>query len=294
MSRNITYLTTTNELNSVAQAIRAKGGTGEALEYPQGFIDAIDDIETGGGGTDSQPSDNAIIFSDYANAGGNFFTYLKPTKATIKGSADMFNRSDSTAIRYEFACYDSNNGFGFLNKITDVVYDVNGVITRIPDGYAHNNQRFPYPPQSVLDNLTYIGADAYYNHMRYQTGSEALVLPNIQIIGSNAFAYNGTLTSVTIGTYGNSNLQGIGQNAFRACSNLTIINILSRLEAGAVINSAAFRDVNSNCVMNVVWSEGEVSGFPGNFPGTVNYDYVPPTEQHYINNLTILLTRRVQ
>lgn len=49
MSQNLTYLTTTNELNSVANAIRAKGGTSAQLEYPQGFIDAIDDIETGGG-----------------------------------------------------------------------------------------------------------------------------------------------------------------------------------------------------------------------------------------------------
>lgn len=90
----------------------------------------------------------------------------------------------------------------------------------------------------------------------------------------NAFNNNTTLTSVTIGTYGNSNLQSIGQNAFRACSNLTTINIL---EKPSSINNAAFRDVNSSCVMNVVWSEGEVSGFPGSYyPGTVNYDYVPP------------------
>ena len=49
MAQNLTYLTTTNELNSVAKAIREKGGTSAKLAYPQGFIDAIDDIETGGG-----------------------------------------------------------------------------------------------------------------------------------------------------------------------------------------------------------------------------------------------------
>lgn len=98
MSQNLTYLTTTSELNSVAQAIRAKGGTGEPLEYPQGFIDAIDDIETGGGGADSQPSDNAIILSNYTNVAGNQFTFLKPTKATIKGDVKMFNGTTSRAI----------------------------------------------------------------------------------------------------------------------------------------------------------------------------------------------------
>ena len=38
------YLTTDTELTSVANAIREKGGTSSTLEYPQGFIDAIQNI----------------------------------------------------------------------------------------------------------------------------------------------------------------------------------------------------------------------------------------------------------
>ena len=38
------YLTTDTELTSVANAIREKGGTSSPLEYPQGFIDAIQNI----------------------------------------------------------------------------------------------------------------------------------------------------------------------------------------------------------------------------------------------------------
>lgn len=44
------YLVTDTDLTSVADAIRTKGGTSAALEFPDGFVDAIDDIETGGGG----------------------------------------------------------------------------------------------------------------------------------------------------------------------------------------------------------------------------------------------------
>ena len=46
------YLTTDTELTSIANAIRLKGGTSEALTYPQDFITAINNIETGGGGED--------------------------------------------------------------------------------------------------------------------------------------------------------------------------------------------------------------------------------------------------
>jgi hypothetical protein len=38
------------DLTAVANAIRAKGGTSASLSFPTGFIDAIDAIQTGGGG----------------------------------------------------------------------------------------------------------------------------------------------------------------------------------------------------------------------------------------------------
>lgn len=86
MSQNITYLTTTNELNSIANAIRTKGGTSAALEYPQGFIDAIDDIQTGGGVT---PPSEGIIATEYhtttQSAGSHDFNGM-PSKAKLYGS----------------------------------------------------------------------------------------------------------------------------------------------------------------------------------------------------------------
>lgn len=47
------YLTTDTDLAAVADSIREKGGTSAALAFPSGFIDAIDAIETGGGGLPS-------------------------------------------------------------------------------------------------------------------------------------------------------------------------------------------------------------------------------------------------
>ena len=39
-----------SDLTSVADAIRSKGGTSEALAFPAGFVSAIEAIEAGGGG----------------------------------------------------------------------------------------------------------------------------------------------------------------------------------------------------------------------------------------------------
>ena len=46
----VDYVTTNQELESVADAIRSKGGTSSPLVYPTGFVSAINAIPTGGGG----------------------------------------------------------------------------------------------------------------------------------------------------------------------------------------------------------------------------------------------------
>lgn len=43
------YIATTSEFETVADAIRTKGGTSAALSWPTGFTDAIDAISSGGG-----------------------------------------------------------------------------------------------------------------------------------------------------------------------------------------------------------------------------------------------------
>ena len=57
------YLTNTADLTAVANAIREKGGTSEQLACPDGFVAAIQAIQTGGGTTPGAPGD--ITFYDY-------------------------------------------------------------------------------------------------------------------------------------------------------------------------------------------------------------------------------------
>ena len=45
-----------NSLASVADAIRSKGSTSDALVFPDGFVSAISAIQTEGGGGGAAPS----------------------------------------------------------------------------------------------------------------------------------------------------------------------------------------------------------------------------------------------
>nr|DAH69670.1 MAG TPA: leucine-rich repeat protein [Caudoviricetes sp.] len=57
------YLTKTEHLKAVADAIRAKGGTSAPLAYPSGFVSAIQAIPSGSGSGPVAPGD--ITFYDY-------------------------------------------------------------------------------------------------------------------------------------------------------------------------------------------------------------------------------------
>ena len=55
------YLTNDVDLTAIADAIRTKGGTSEQLEYPDGFVTAIENLSTGSG---------AVTIDEYADTNG--------------------------------------------------------------------------------------------------------------------------------------------------------------------------------------------------------------------------------
>lgn len=62
-----------NSLASVADAIRSKGGTSDALVFPDGFVSAISAIQTGGGGAVS--SGYSVTFPATANHWNKILDY---------------------------------------------------------------------------------------------------------------------------------------------------------------------------------------------------------------------------
>lgn len=132
----IPYITTDVELVAVADAIRTKGGTSETLEFPDGFVDAISAIETGG-------SETLYIFSfagysnDSASVGGNSI----PPKIAYSNSA-LVAGAEVTFRTYNHYVLRSITGVTSGNSISFTTVS-NRVYT------------FTMPNESVLCDLYY-------------------------------------------------------------------------------------------------------------------------------------------
>ena len=87
------YKVTDTELTSIANAIRAKGGTQAQLEFPAGFVSAVQAIPTGGGGITITPR-------DYAKFSGRSF----------EGVILPFLLDENTGVEIEFM-FTSNNQY---------------------------------------------------------------------------------------------------------------------------------------------------------------------------------------
>ena len=59
-------------LTTIADAIRTKGGTSDALVFPAGFVSAVQAIQAGGGGTMPSASSKDVNFYDYYSYGRLF------------------------------------------------------------------------------------------------------------------------------------------------------------------------------------------------------------------------------
>lgn len=92
------YLTTDTDLTSVADAIRAKGGTSAALEWPSGYVQAIADIPSGGGG-------GMLITVTLTENGSTTVYSLDKTVGEIlsalsEGISPLFSFTDSNGLHY--------------------------------------------------------------------------------------------------------------------------------------------------------------------------------------------------
>ena len=74
------YIANDTDLQAVANAIREKGGTSSPLTFPDGFVEAIGDIQTGGGDSPSA-SPKVVNFIDYD--GTVLYSYTEADALTL-------------------------------------------------------------------------------------------------------------------------------------------------------------------------------------------------------------------
>ena len=116
------YLTNTTDLTKVASAIRAKAGTTEPLEWPDGFKAAIEAI-SGGGGT-GLAYDMGEFILDADTASNNAWLARNPIPHNLGETPDFIIVWTDHWAGITEAPYTDNNtmvGFAWLNGLTGMI-----------------------------------------------------------------------------------------------------------------------------------------------------------------------------
>jgi hypothetical protein len=130
------YLTDGDDLTSVANAIRAKGGTSASLAFPSGFVSAVQAIPTGGGGFDFDVKTVTVSNNTPTvdRAFDDFVFIAQCQKSSIPAAAD---RARLKAYFLMFAYVNgkliptaSNKGFSAITPTAGSA-DVNGATTNL-------------------------------------------------------------------------------------------------------------------------------------------------------------------
>lgn len=163
----VVYTTTAGELTSIADAIRTKGGTQASLAYPAGFISAINDIPTGGGGNSGVEADYRGLSYAYVDNAGNFrrdtekryymnaFRCAGGTKYIIFPPIETSHNRFRVAYYYNKSYSDFESYIEAAGEVGLIIYNADEHSTR--DNAPYNSQ--PYAITPAQDGELMIGTD---------------------------------------------------------------------------------------------------------------------------------------
>ena len=257
------YLVTDAELTSVADAIREKGGTSSQLEWPDEYIEAIGDIQTGGGGSSDDPLSDPIRFFDYDGtlvASYSSVPSTLPSNPSHSGLVAQGWNYTLAQIQTQFAATGTCDvGQMYVTESGDTEIDVSMLDGRLnpymnlaPNGTV----AIDWGDGSSTDTLTgtslttrqgiqhsYAAAGDYTITVHVVSGSVALYGTSAYTLlykdstGNNNRVYSNCVRAVRIGIS-----TSIGSYAFSYCYSLTSVTIPSGVTK---IGSYAFRECYS-------------------------------------------------
>lgn len=104
------YVVSDTTLTSVANAIRAKGGTSAQLEWPDGFVSAVQAIPSGGGTPSwddllsfTSPYDNPVVLNNITTIDRRYMFFF------VKNVSIRLPNLTTTTITYALACGTSSS-----------------------------------------------------------------------------------------------------------------------------------------------------------------------------------------
>lgn len=158
------YIVSDTNLTAVANAIRQKGGTSASLEFPDDFVEAIGDIQTGGGSSVTVEALNVTQNGTYTAPSG---TAYSPVTVSVSGSG-----TDT------LAALEANTLTSWTSTATTVAL------------YLFQNKTaltsVSYPNATEIKNSAFNGC----------TSLVSASFPEVTTIGSSAFLTCSSLTAV--------------------------------------------------------------------------------------------------
>ena len=260
------YVVSDTSLGSVADAIRTKGGTSAPLTYPQGFIDAIDDIQTGG---------SAVIQSLTVTENGTYTAPsgvdgYSPVTVNVSGGGDTPIPDDGkTRIFIHIAEGTPYNRLTFYLRFT--ASTANNTTVDWGDGSSE-----------TLGSTTATN----YSH-KYAEGGDYIITMTvnsgtISFIGNSAYAFYGSTSATNAHNRVRINriilgdaVSGIGDYAFYNCyvlPNIVIPNGITSIGGHVLRNCYSLTSVT---IPSSVTSIG-VNAF-SNSTGMSEYHFKPTT-----------------
>ena len=206
------YLVTDTDLTSVANAIRTKGGTSAQLAFPSGFVSAIGNIPSGGGG--------ASLDSFLAEE----ITAFRITDSNILSPKTKLSNYPTNSTLFINRCNTAANSMFANSKFTSVVF--------LPNSSISTGNNFLYG-DSVLticdmgENLNGIGANAF-NGAPLTTlilrRSSVVSCSNTSAFSNTPFASGGTGGTIYIPKALYDHLGDNSSSDYKAASNWSTVN----------------------------------------------------------------------
>ena len=276
-----------SDLTSVADAIRSKGGTSEALAFPAGFVSAIEAIEAGGGGGGGEvtppttPTDGGTrvyIHLEYGRTSPMLGVCPNGTVTVDWGDGtepDTLTGTSTTTVKWtptheytapgDYVIALTVEGtMGFYSNSSNNQYS--GIL-RYASGADARNRAYQNAVQKVEigEGVTSIGSSAF----SYCYSLASITIPDgVTSIGSSAFSSCSSLASITIPdgvtSIGNNafsycyslasitipeSVKSIGSHAFQNCYGMRYYDFTALASVPALSNTNAFQGIPSDCQM---------------------------------------------
>lgn len=298
----VPYITTDQELKSIADAIRAKGGTSAPLAFPAEFVSAIGAIPSGGGGEAAASNDvnfldyDGTIVHSYTAAEFAALTALPANPSHAGLTAQGWNWSLSDAKAYVAACGGLNIGQMYITddgKTRIYIHLEDGRLSPMLGVCPNGSVTVDWGDGSATTALTGTSVRTVKwtsNHTYAAPGDYVITLSvsgSMEIMGKTGvklgsyllrysstgddrnYGYRSAIRRVEIG----NGVTSIGSYAFSYCYSLGYIKFTAATPP-TVSNSNAWTSIPTDCKIYV--PSGSLSAYTSatNYPSSSTYTYV--------------------